>query len=576
MYQSQQKLLNVLTQNGILPAEKANQADAEAQAANILPENILLEKKIITDEQLLEAKSKLFRLPVADIEGKEYSKKVLSVIPKEVSENYQIIALDLKGNNLDVGIVNPQNFKAFEVVDFLAQKKELKVTYHLISQNDFKNVSRQYQVLGDEVKEVLLDMSDGDREIEKQLLDSNEMEKVIKSAPVSKIVLVIIRHAIDGRASDIHVEPSVKDTKIRYRIDGILKTSLVLPKYIHSAIVSRIKVLANLKLDEARKPQDGRIRLTVDNREVDLRVSTLPVLEGEKVVLRILDTTATAPDLVQLGFSEHHISLMEKAIQQPYGLVLLTGPTGSGKTTTLYALLTMMNKDDRNVITLEDPIEYYLDGLNQSQVQPEIGYTFASGLRAILRQDPNIVMVGEIRDNETTELVVHASLTGHMILSTLHTNDSIGAIPRLIDLGAESFLLSSVINIIIAQRLARKICTECKKETEIPAPVLKRIQKQISEIPAKYLVGVSAVNPVFYKGEGCSHCGGTGYQGRTAVAEIIDITADMRDIINRGGAVAEIKTALKKQDFITLVQDALIKALQGKTTLDEVMRVSKM
>jgi len=406
--------------------------------------------------------------------------------------------------------------------------------------------------------------------------DLKEMEEVIKSAPVSKMVLVIIRHAIDGRASDIHIEPTVTDTKVRYRIDGILRTSLVLPKYIHAAIVARIKVLANLKLDETRKPQDGRIRLTIAGRDIDFRVSTLPLFEGEKVVLRILDTTAQIPGLEQLGFNPIYIDLIKESIKKPHGLILLTGPTGSGKTTTLYTILTMLNQEGINIITLEDPIEYYIDGVNQSQIRPEIDYTFASGLRAILRQDPNVVMLGEIRDKETTELVIHASLTGHMILSTLHTNSAIGAIPRLIDLGAEPFLLSSVINLIIAQRLARKICPDCKKEVKVPPLLLKKAKENLAGIPAKYLEGVDVANPVFFKGEGCAHCGNLGYQGRVAVAEVITITPELREIINQGGDTTAIRKALVSQDFITIAQDCLIRALKGITTIDEVVRISQL
>jgi type IV pilus assembly protein PilB len=404
-----------------------------------------------------------------------------------------------------------------------------------------------------------------------------KMEAVIKSAPVSKMVLVILRHALAGRASDIHIEPTVTDTAVRYRIDGTLHTSLILPKYTHAAIVARIKVLANLKLDETRKPQDGRIRLNIEGRDIDFRVSTLPLFEGEKVVLRILDTKAEVPTLEKLGLNPLHIELIKKSIKRPHGMTLLTGPTGSGKTTTLYTVLTMLNEEGTNIVTLEDPIEYYINGVNQSQINPEIGYTFAAGLRAILRQDPNIVMVGEIRDKETTELVIHASLTGHMILSTLHTNNAIGAIPRLIDLGAEPFLVSSVLNMVIAQRLARKICPDCRKEMAIPAALMARVKEQITEIPPKYLKDIDQKKLTFYKGEGCAHCGNLGYLGRVAVVEIIDVDAEIRQLITAGGKdVTLFDKALKKQEFITLTQDCLIKALQGQTTMEEVLRVSQL
>ncbi|MFA6215881.1 MAG: GspE/PulE family protein [Patescibacteria group bacterium] len=576
MYKDQDQLLEALVAQKILTKEAAAELEKKAKETKMTPEELIISENLVSEEKLVLAKSKLLNIPIFDLQGKEIPKNILNLIPQEVAENYQMVPFEKIGNELHVGLVNPQNFKAIEAVEFLAQKAGLKVRYFIITAASFKATVRQYQVLGEEVKQALAGISEQTAVSEAETDELKEMEEVIKSAPVSKMVLVIIRHAIDGRASDIHIEPTLKDTKVRYRIDGILRTSLVLPKYIHAAVVARIKVLANLKLDETRKPQDGRIRLTFEGRDVDFRVSTLPLFEGEKVVLRILDTSNQVPSLDQLGFNEIHIDLIKEAIKTPHGLILLTGPTGSGKTTTLYTVLSMINQEGINIITLEDPIEYYISGINQSQINPDIGYTFSSGLRSILRQDPNVIMLGEIRDQETTELVVHASLTGHLILSTLHTNDAIGAIPRLIDLGGEPFLLASVMNLVIAQRLARKVCPDCKTETTIPAPILKRIEEKIDSIPVKYLKGIDKDKLKFYKGEGCAHCGNLGYQGRVAVAEIINITPELREIINKGGDAAEIKKALVKQDFIDLTQDCLVKALQGMTTLEEVMRVSQL
>lgn len=569
-------MIQALVAQGLITNQAALDIKEKAKAANQPPEVIMIKEKMVAADKLIEAKAKLLNIEVADLKDLKIDKKVLNLIPKEVAENYQMIPFQKNGNELRVGLVNPQDFKAIEAVEFLAQKADLKVRYYIISVQNFNKGLRQYQEFDDEVKKALAGIShqaaisgEGDE-------STKEMEEVIKTAPVSKMVLVIVRHAIDGRASDIHIEPTLRDTKVRYRIDGILRTSLVLPRYIHSAIIARIKVLANLKLDETRKPQDGRIRLNVEGRDIDFRVSTLPLTEGEKVVLRILDTNSQVPSLEQLGFNKIQIETIKEVIRKPHGLVLLTGPTGSGKTTTLYTILTMLNQEGVNIVTLEDPIEYYIDGVNQSQIKPEIGYSFASGLRAILRQDPNIVMLGEIRDQETTELVVHASLTGHLILSTLHTNSAIGAIPRLIDLGGESFLLSSIMNLVIAQRLARKICPHCKAKVEVPEKLLAKIRKQLEGVPAQYLEGVDLNKMEFWRGEGCARCGNLGYQGRMAVAEIINITPEMRDIINRGGDANEIKKSLATQDFISLTQDALIKALQGLTTVDEVIRISQV
>lgn len=578
MYQNQQQLLKTLTSENLISNELADDITKKATDRKVTPEEIIQSENLVSSDALAEVKSKLLKIPFANLSGVKIPQNILNSIPQEVAENYKMIPFEKKGKELHMGLVNPENFKAIEAVEFLAQKEHLKVKIFIISSNAFRSAFHQYQALGDEVEKALEGFD------EKGLLakvgekDLKEMEKVIKSAPVSKMVLVVIRHAIDGKASDIHIEPTIKDTQVRYRIDGILRTSLVLPKYIHSAIVARIKVLANLKLDESRKPQDGRIRLTIEGRDIDFRVSTLPLFEGEKVVLRILDTSASVPQLDHLGFNKTYIGLIEDALKKPHGLTLLTGPTGSGKTTTLYTILTMLNNEGVNIITLEDPIEYYIEGVNQSQINTNVGYTFASGLRSILRQDPNVIMLGEIRDKETTELVIHASLTGHMILSTLHTNDAMGAIPRLIDLGAEPFLLSSVINIVIAQRLARKICPDCKAEIEPPPALLKRVKDQLATVPEKYFTDANLdKNQLkFMKGKGCAHCGNLGYQGRIAVAEVITITPEIRKIINDGTNTTEISKLLGKQDFISLTQDCLLKAMAGTTTLDEVVRVSQL
>lgn len=578
MYQDQQQLLKTLISENLITKELADDIEKKAADRNITAEEVIEADNLVSSDSLTEIKSKLLKIPLAKLSGVKIPKNILNLIPQEVAENYKMIPFRKKGNELHVGLVNPQNFKAIEAVEFLAQKDHLKVKIFIVSPNAFRSAYHQYQALGEEVEKVLEGFDEKGLLSKLDAKDLKTMERVIKSAPVSKMVLVIIRHAIDGKASDIHIEPTIKETKVRYRIDGILRTSLVLPKYIHSAIVARIKVLANLKLDESRKPQDGRIRLTIEGRDIDFRVSTLPLFEGEKVVLRILDTSVSVPRLDQLGFNKVYIKLIEEAVRQPHGLILLTGPTGSGKTTTLYTILTMLNTEGVNIITLEDPIEYYIEGVNQSQINTNVGYTFANGLRSILRQDPNIIMLGEIRDTETTELVIHASLTGHMILSTLHTNDAIGAIPRLIDLGAEPFLLASVINIVIAQRLARKICPDCKHQIEAPPALLKRVKDKIATIPDKYFAdaNIDKNHLEFMKGKGCAHCGNLGYQGRVAVAEIITITEEIRKIINDSSNIIEISKLLVKQDFINLTQDCLLKAMAGITTLDEVVRVSQL
>lgn len=459
----------------------------------------------------------------------------------------------------------------------MGKDENLQVKYFIVSPSGFKNAFKQYGALKQEAEEALAGVFRTVLDVEKKPEKAGGVQGIIRSAPVSKMVLVIIRHAIDGRASDIHIEPQVSETRIRYRVDGILHTSLVLPKYIHSAIVARIKVLANLKLDETRKPQDGRIRLNIEGRDIDFRISTLPLFEGEKVVMRVLDTQAQKLTLQDLGFHKHHIAFLEEAIKNTHGTVLVTGPTGSGKTTTMYSLLEMLNKEGVNIITLEDPVEYYIPGVNQSQINPDVGYTFANGLRSILRQDPNIIMLGEIRDQETAELVVHASLTGHLVLTTLHTNNAVGAVPRLLDMGVEPFLLSSTINLVLAQRLARRICPDCKVEDSISDEVVQKIEKEVEEIPKTYLEGIIIAKPyTLYRGKGCSSCGNKGYKGRVVVSEMFMFDKPMQELVTKGFRSQEVSLALKQQNFITLRQESLLKALLGQTTLEEVFRVTQL
>jgi type IV pilus assembly protein PilB len=398
---------------------------------------------------------------------------------------------------------------------------------------------------------------------------------VVKGAPVSRIVSVMLKAAVDQNASDIHIEPYGNVSRVRFRIDGVLKTALTLPLFLHQAVVSRIKVLASLKLDETRIPQDGRIRLAVGGKPTDFRVSTLPVVDFEKVVMRVLSAETEAPTLEGLGFRPEHVELIKNQIKRPHGLFLVSGPTGSGKSTTLYTVLTMRNEEGINIITLEDPIEYYIKGTNQSQIRPEINYSFATGLRAILRQDPNVIMVGEIRDRETAELAVHAALTGHLILSTIHTNDAFGVVPRLIDMGAEPFLLAATLNVAIAQRLARRVCQHCRAPIEITPDAREFVVSELSRMPGRYTAGrePNAIN--LYRGAGCSHCSMTGYIGRICIAELIFATDEMRKIIEAGFPIDEVKSEAARQEMLNLKQDGILKALDGLTTIEEVMRISR-
>ncbi len=576
----QEELIKALLKNNLISQKKVDSALEEAKKAKKTFESVILSRQYIDSEVLVKTKSNLYGLDYVNLFDIKINDSALNTIPLEVAENYNVVCFEVTDKLIKVGLARPDDFKAIGAIDFLAKKKGLKVEYYLISPGSFKHASKQYQSMSREVVSALQAKEEEEKElieIKEKEVESVELEEVVKSAPVTKIVSVIIRHAVDGKASDIHVEPLLRETRVRYRIDGILHTSLVLPKNIHYAVVARIKVLAGLKLDETRIPQEGRIRLLINDKEIDFRISIIPLVDTEKVVMRILDVTKGAPTLEELGFEGREAKVIKEHIKRTYGIFLITGPTGSGKSTTLFSILNMINKEGVNISTLEDPVEYYVPGVNQSQIRPRLGYTFASGLRTLLRQDPDVMMVGEIRDNETAELGIHAALTGHLVLSTLHTNNAIGALPRLVDMEAEKFLLASTINVILAQRLVRKICNSCRVKAEIPKNMKEDVQENIKKIPLdvlkKRIKGYNADKMTFFKGNGCTRCGNTGYSGRMAITEIVDINDKLRKIIYDPRAVLTIEDVKETQKFVSLNQDGLIKAMQGKTTLEEILRV---
>ncbi len=571
----QEELLNLLVKQNLLSQDQVGKIKQSKEYDSGALENYLVKNKFVDRESLVKTKANVLNLPYENFFGQRMKEQALSLIPAEVTKNYRLICFDKINDVLKIGLTDPNNFKAIEAIDFLAKKENLKVNYFLISEDSFDYAFKQYQTLNKEVDTALKsrEIEETETEIKKQ--DENQTEDITKSAPVAKIVSVIVRHAVEGGASDIHIEPMHQESRVRYRIDGVLHTSLVLPKQVHGAIVARIKVLANLKLDETRIPQDGRIRMLFDSKEIDLRISVLPLLGEEKVVMRILDVSRGAPTMKDLGFIGRGAEIIKKNMVKTDGLLLITGPTGSGKSTTLFSILTVLNKEGVNIVTLEDPIEYFIKGINQSLIRPEIGFTFASGLRSLLRQDPDIIMVGEIRDNETAELSIHASLTGHLVLSTLHTNDALGAIPRLIDMEVEPFLLSSTLNTIIAQRLARKICLKCKTEEHLSDEVLKDVKDEIKKLPPnsieKLIPNFNINKMKFYKGKGCSYCGHKGYEGRVALTEILDIDDDIKDAIMNKQKVLRTEDVRQSQGFITMKQDGIIKTLMGITSMEEVL-----
>lgn len=576
----QDEILKALVRNNIIDAGNLTALIQEAEANKKEIEELLIEKKIIDVERLTRVKASVYNLPYESLVEKDISEGVLGTIPSEVAQNYKIICFDKTSQAIKVGIIDPGNFKAIEAVNFLAKGVGLQAEYYFISPDSYQAAFKQYKSLAKELTSALKTRADAEEELitvgEKEKV---ELDEITKSAPVVKIVSVIIRHAVEGGASDIHIEPLAKESRVRYRIDGVLHTSLVLPRSVHSALVARVKVMANLKLDETRIPQDGRIRLIINDKEIDFRVSILPLIGAEKVVMRILETSKSAPTLEDLGYEGNQLKVILKNLKLTEGILLATGPTGSGKSTTLFSLISMVNKEGINIATLEDPVEYQIKGVNQSQIKPDIGYTFASGLRSFLRQDPDIIMVGEIRDEETAELAIHAALTGHFVFSTLHTNSAPGAITRLVDMDVQPFLLGNTLHTVIAQRLARKICPHCKEEEKLPADSLQEIKKEIDIITVEYIKKIiKDFDPnriKFYKGKGCPRCGNTGYAGRLALSEVLDITHELKELIIEGKKHLSNEAIQASQKFITVQQDGIIKVLQGKTSLQEVYRVIK-
>jgi type IV pilus assembly protein PilB len=535
--------------------------------------------KDLKEDGSFKKKAKSLGVLILDRAPARIDKKNLTIISEDVARQYQMAVFAREGQILKVAVVNPDDIEAQNILRFIAEKESLSIELYLVTPDVLRDILNSYSSTEKAVEEVVHSLEEEEIEGAQLRTRGNEkIEEVIQDAPVSKLVQVIVNHAIDGRASDVHIEPLDSEYRVRFRVDGILHSSLALPKEVGKVVVSRIKILSNLKIDEKRKPQDGRFKIEEKGRIIDFRVSTFPVIEGEKLVIRVLDREEGLINFEILGLAGRNLEILEKEIKNPYGIILITGPTGSGKSTTLYAFLQVLNKEERNIVTLEDPIEYYIEGINQSQIKPEIGYTFANGLRSILRQDPNIIMVGEIRDSETAEMSIHAALTGHLVFSTLHTNDSVGAVPRLIDMGIEPFLLSASLSTVVGQRLVRKICPDCKEEIEVPKKIADQITKEMEEISPdeikKYGLDLSA-GIKFYQGKGCELCGNLGLRGRIAIFEVLEINQSVQNVIaEERGSEAGVKKEARAQGMITMRQDGIIKVLKGMTTLSEVERVT--
>jgi len=580
MIQSENKITRFLVEHGKISQGQYKELLAESREVRLPADKLLETKNILPEEDIAWAKSKLYTVPVIDLYGLIVDRKILSLVPKDVAENYQLAAFAKEGDILKVAMLDPGDFKGREAIDFIARRKKLKPEFYTTATSALKNILAQYGGLAVEVSEAVgAEESRFSPITPEKKLTAGEMdlEKMGQAAPISKLVASILKYAVDNNASDVHIEPYEEKTRVRYRVDGILKETAMLPGHLHPAIISRIKVMANLKLDETRIPQDGRIRIIAAKRKIDLRVSIFPLFDKEKVVMRVLDPTRRVFDLKDLGFWGKGLEIIKKNLARPHGLVLITGPTGCGKTTTIFASLKILNQTTVNVVTLEDPIEYFLAGVNQSQVRPKIGYSFASGLRSIVRQDPDIIMVGEIRDNETADLATHAALTGHVVLSTLHTNNAFGAVPRLIDMGIEPFLIASLLNLVIAQRLVRKLCPYCAEKVEFSPTMEKTITqalKDVKDIDLDKYRNKKTGHLKFYRGKGCPRCNNDGYKGRVAISEALEITEQMKKIITSGCKIDEVKQEFARQGVLEIIKDGYIKVLKGETTIEEILRAA--
>jgi type IV pilus assembly protein PilB len=518
---------------------------------------------------------------------------VLRYIPQESAEHYRIAPLGVTDGVLEVGMMDPDDIHAIDALNFIAKATGMPFKVFSISQVDFDAVLKMYRGLSGEVDRAVSDLQAeqlnkpkqeaADDDLSESVLDLDDPaisharnpahdQNIQEDAPTIKIVSTILRYAIDGKASDIHIEPSPSGVRVRYRVDGDLHTSVILPLNAHRGIVARVKVLASMRLDEQRKPQDGRFAASIDGREIDFRVSTFPSYSGEKVVIRILDRDQGFISLDKINLTDRNLALMRQAVTKPHGLILISGPTGSGKSTTLYSMLTELDREKKNVLSLEDPIEYYVDGVIQSQIRPEIGYTFANGLRTTLRQDPDVIMVGEIRDSETAKLAFQAALTGHLVLSTIHTNDAVGTIPRLIDMGVEPYLIPPVLILSIAQRLVRTLYPGTGTGVPLSASERTSIQTQLETLPEKYRF---PIRDTVYEPERTSSSV-TGLRGRMAIFEVLEMSAEIEKIVLDNPVDSKLWSAARGQGMLTMREDAIMKAFDKKIPFSEVSTLSSM
>ncbi|MEX2436538.1 MAG: GspE/PulE family protein [Candidatus Paceibacterota bacterium] len=570
------QLLEELKKRGLVEDQIIERVRKSSEASGRSVEEILHEDKIIEEEEIAKIKSELLNIPFKEVDSSSIPDEVLKLVPYDTSKTYKVIPIEKKGDMLVVGMMDPEDERAKNALRFIAKQEHLNLGVYIITYSALRGAWRRYMPFKNEIQSAIEEI--GEVQKNEEIIGLEEAISSDEDAPIIKIVASTLKQAVDILASDVHIEPQRSRLRIRFRVNGDLQEVSSLPVGLSQPIVSRIKVLSKLKLDETRVPQDGRFRTIVFGRDIDFRVSTFPTPSGEKVAIRVLDPNTGMKKVEDLGMEDYNLKTIKDSVDSPYGMVLITGPTGSGKTTTLYSIMNRLNSEDNNVVSLEDPVEYFISGVNQSQVMPEIGYSFASGLRRILRQDPDIIMVGEIRDGETASLAVNASLTGHLMLSTLHTNNAIGVIPRMLDLGVPSFLLPSTLNLMVAQRLVSKLCPKCKKEGNLSQDAENIIKESIESLPTEIKEKIKSEFSTPYKvfeadpKEDCEVCGGKGTYGRVAIFEMFKMTRELSDIITSGFTENKLIEEAKRQGMVTLRQDGIIKALRGKVLLGEILR----
>lgn len=567
-----QDILAILVEDGHLDAKTADEVRVASLNTGEAPEEILIHKRLVSEQDIAIARAKLLGIPFVTLVGRAVSPDIVNYIPEPVARRYTLIPFEFNAatNELSVAMVDPLDF---QVVEFLEKKSGKSIKPFMALKDDIMTVIEDIytQNLSGEVSAALKEA--GPTTV--KTYEAGHLGEVIREAPIAQIVSAVLEQAMRTRASDVHIEPQLGDTRVRYRVDGILQERLMLPRKLHEAVVSRIKILGEMKIDEKRIPQDGRFNFKMGEQEVDLRVSTLPTVHGEKIVMRLLKKSGGIPTLPDLGLRGIALKNLQTSISRPHGIILVTGPTGSGKTTTLYSVLAILNNAKVNIMTLEDPVEYQIPGVNQVQINPAAGLTFATGLRSFLRQDPNIILVGEVRDAETTELAVQAALTGHLVFSTLHTNNAAGAIPRLLDLGAEPFLVASALNAVVGQRIARKICPTCKEEFEPEAAVAADMHAVLGNLIPKDKKIVLFRGKGTVNGAPCEACGGSGYLGRIGVFEVFSVTDAISKLVLTRAPMKAIEEQAIAENMITMKQDGYLKAIEAVTTLEEVLRVAQ-